>query len=189
MKGIFIFCTRLWAFLIEIPVIFLLLFAMNFNDEVTTPLKLYPLIVFCFLLIGFIFIYFFRGIYLSFEEVRMMGLFSSRDRALISKDKELLITVRKFGKVKIELFGTNEKPTLEWLREDETTSKINLFRENAVGGKGSVKKILKLFEIPAENFGEILGSEEFTTEDAKIKLSAATVNEERQISIFFKETI
>ena len=189
MKGIFLQSTKFWVYLIEIPVIILLSLALRFNGKVDSPLGLIPLIVFCILLMAFIFVYFFRGIYLSYEEIRMMGLFSSKDRALIAKDKELVISVRTKGRVRLELFGTNEEPTLEWLKDESVNGSINLFRETAVGGVGTVRKILKFFEIPSEDFEALLGEGEAKFDYELIEVCASTPDEERQIRIKFKETV
>ena len=88
MKKIYLFCTKLRVYLLELPLLLLLAICYHYNDEMDNLFKLYPLMVFLVLLIIFIIIYFFRYLSISFESIENHGLFSNRDRALINKDKQ-----------------------------------------------------------------------------------------------------
>ena len=91
MKNVYLFCTRIAVYLTELPVLILLWTAMRYNDRSEEIFKLYPLIVILSLAVIFILVYFFRLISVSRDEIRYLGIFSSRDSALITEGKTLVI--------------------------------------------------------------------------------------------------
>ena len=88
MKKIFIFGTKLRMFLCELPLIFIMAVSIYFNPDMKTPGKLYPLIIAMAAGIIFMFIYLFRGVSISGEKIKSVGLFSSRDSIVVEKNKE-----------------------------------------------------------------------------------------------------
>jgi len=203
MKNIVLFSTRARMYLTEIPQIILLLIAVRFNDKVDSFLKLYPLIILMCGCIIFTAVYFYRAVTISFEEIRCVGIFSSHDKAIINKDKTLVITLLPKKKLKLELFGDGgDSPTFEWLRSDGPT-KINLFREKAYGTKKDVKKLLSYFEIEENDFDKILNGERpenstltpnelykfFEGDYEFVSVSSFAATESTEIHILFKETV
>ena len=190
MKGIFLFCTKLWIYLSELPLIILLMVAIKQNGNVKTPVKLYPMIV--ILIIGMIlmFLYYFRVLKINFEQIKMIGPFSGRDKAIIKKDRTLSFTLWPRGKMIVELSGRGEAPALDWvLPEDYLEMEVNLFRAKAVGNERTLKHCLMFYGIPTSDFDEIFTDKDITIDYDDITLFAKNEGELRKFSIFFKESI
>ncbi len=190
IKKTYLFCTKLRMFLSEIPLSVLLTLSIIYNNEVDGLLKLWPLIIAlsCFMI--FIFIYFFRLISISTEEIRAHGLFSSKESRTIEKDKTIVLTVRSKNRLRVELFGKDSKPMFDWIKEEDAEPEfVNLFSEKAVGGIGSVKKVLAYFGVDAKDCDRIFASEPFEKEYSLVKITTDTVNEEKKISIKLLQTV
>jgi hypothetical protein len=188
MKNIFLFCSKLWVYLTELPVIFMLVIAVRYNESSEELLKLYPLITFLSLVIIFIAVYFFRVISVSAEEIRYHGLFSSKDSALITKDKTLYVTLISGHRLKLELFGdAGEEPAFEWMREEDVVHRdISLFRGKAIGGEATAERVLKYFGMPeGAPFGEV--GYRFETDDVIIATDER--DEGKTFSAKFKTTV
>jgi len=188
MKRIFLFCTKYYLYLIELPLILLLILAIIFNGRADGLLKLYPLIITLSLAIIFIFLYFFRGIIIKYDEIKDVGLFSKRDRVVINKEKTLIITMLPHKKLRIELFGVDGKAALDWLK-DEEPKEIYLYRGKAIGGKNSAKKIMKFFDIDEEDRELIIDNDNFSKSYEFVSVSSATVDSKREIRIKIDETV
>ncbi len=191
MKKITLFGTGVLMYLTELPLIVLLIICIKYNSGVETLFKLYPLILALIGGIIFIFIYLFRIINISHDMICAKGRYSSREKALITKDKTLIITIFNRGKLKIELFGYDEKPPmLDWaIDKDYQNIEVNLFRDRAVGGASSVRRVLKFFDVPEEDISTALESDNFTKSYKSLELSAERKNEIREIKIKFTETL
>ena len=136
-------------------------------------------------------LYFFRFILISYDEIRYIGLFSSRDSAVINKDKTIIIRFLSYGRLKISLFGTDGKaPALDWAQSDEnyTPVEIFLFRGKAVGGKRCVKRILKYFSVPKEEHSSFINSD-FEGKYEYAEITSSIVNDSREIRIKITETV
>ena len=124
-KKLFFPCTILRPFLVATPLVLVMAAAIRLNDAVDTLVKLYPLIIACGAGIIFTFIYFFRGITVSKDEVRYIGVFSSRDSAVINEGKTLILTLKAKNKVAIDLYGNNGvNAELDWLRGEAVRDKV-----------------------------------------------------------------
>lgn len=190
MKSIYLFSTKLWVYLTELPLIILLLLAISYNDSVKGLVKLYPLQILLVLGMIFILIYFFRIVRINAEEIRCIGWFSSRDSIIVKKDRRLKITLMKRGMIMLELFGIGESPELDWVDPEEyKNSEINLFRTKAVGSRRTLEKILSYFSIEKSDFDKILSEKDFSKEYEYISLSSVDTENGRAVSLKFKETI
>lgn len=177
-------------YITEIPVVALLSIVIKYNGSAEGFLKLYPLMIALIGAFVFIFIYLFRFITISNDMVKSVGPFSTRDRALITKDKTLVLTLRKRGKIRVELFGYDDAPTFSWVKVTEFEKKrVNLYRDRAVGGKGAIKRVLRFFDIPEEDIAAALESESFSGKYENYELSAEIINEEKAVKITFLETL
>jgi hypothetical protein len=150
-----------------------------------TPGRLYPLIIFCAGTMIFIFLFFFRLISVSEDEIRSLGLFSSKDFSPIKSGQTLCLTLRKGGKIRVELFGKSDAPGFSWMRGDYKESEVNLYREKAVGKEGALLPLLKSFGISKTEASQLF------TEDAaydleKYKIESKTENGEKSIRILIK---
>jgi len=152
MKKTHIPASPFYMYLTAIPLIIILVLSIISNSSSEGLLKLYPLILATAAAIIFILVYLFRYITVSVEEIKIFGLFSSRDKAIINKGKTLIMTETKKGVRLLTLFGNDgERPMLDWTQgEDYVPVDINLFRERIYGGKGSFSKILKFFDVNEE---------------------------------------
>lgn len=190
MKSIYLFCTKPWVYLTEIPVIVLFWLATSLNPRSDHPLKFYPLIFVSGFFIIFIMVYFFRYISINNDEIRQHGLFSSKDSALISENKTLVINVRPRFNTKLELYtDAGEEPAFEWMKATDVIHRdICIFRGRIFGAKGSAKKILKYFTVPSDAISLILANDNIYENDA-VKVTSVTENENFKISVKFKITI
>ena len=178
-------------FLTEIPLIATLILAIIYTDTAGGLLGLYPLIVAVSLGIVAIFVYLFRVIIISFEEVKIIGLFSSKDKAIINKGKTLILTQRKRGRLKVTLFGNDgQRPALDWAStEDYELIDINLFRESAVGGCRAILRTAGYFGIPKDTAMALLNGEADAYETDELTATVTTREGEKDLRILFKKTI
>ena len=191
MKRLLISSTHPLMFLTTLPLFVVLALSIIFNGYAENITKLYPLIAVSAVAIVFTFIYLIRVIVITTDEIRIVGLFSSRDRAIINKDKSLIISQRKGKRLKVILFGNDgRRPSLDWANKDDFTPiNINLFKEIGYGGVGTVRRILRYFEIDEDIIDNIILKEEFSAETTSYKLSKTTVDNKFEYKITFLETI
>ena len=190
MKKIYLFSTRLIAFWVILPLALLLTLSITHNSEQDTLLKLYPLIILSLAAIIFSIIYFFRAIKISYSEIKYIGYFSSRDSAMITEGKTLILKEDKLGKVKVILFGNDGVlPGLDWMKNTYSAPKdIVLFRGNVTGGKISIKRILKFFGADKDMITSLMtDSTEFECEYTTI--TSVRSEEEDSIKIRINKTI
>ena len=190
MKSIYQFCTKPWVYLTELPVLAIFWLAMHFNDRSTHPLKFYPLIFVSGAFIIFIMVYFFRYVSINNDEIRQHGLFSSKDSALISENKTLVVILRPRFNAKLELYAdAGEEPAFDWMKATDVLHRdICIFRSRIFGGKATAKKILKYFTLSSEEASAIT-KVDGTYENDAVKVTSVTENENFKISIKFKITI
>lgn len=190
MKFLFFLSTKLRVFLTELPPIILLAIAIIYNSAVDTPFKLYPLMVILCALILFIPIYFFRGVFINYEEVRCVGFFSSKEKAIIKDDRMLVLTPLPKKKVRIELFSKNDDgdSSYAWLESEESVF-VNVFRARVNGKKNIIKKTLRYFEIPEDVIESALEKEDLSVELEKLKITTAVENDLKKVIVYFKETL
>ena len=189
MKKTYIFCTKWWLYLTEIPPIIILALSFYYNNAVETPQKLYPLIAFCSLVIIFIFLYFFRLISVSTEEIRTIGLFSSKDSATVEKDKTLVFTLMPRNKLRVELDGKSTAPGFSWMKGDYQECDINLYREKAIGKKNSVVRVLKSFGVSTDECKRIFSDKEYQKAFDNISISSCADDTNRIVKVKFLKTI
>lgn len=189
MKKKYLFCTKIWFYISEIPLLFLLYVACYYNFTSENPWQFIPLILILTAVIVFIGIYYFRLISVSYEMLRYHGLFSSHDSAMINKDKTLIITMKRRSYLGISLYGNDGKPPMfEGLR-DEGSIDIYLFRGRAVGGKGTAKSILRYFGIPEVDIEAAFSNETHASETDDISFTAEHTEDIREFRLKFKRTV
>ena len=189
MKKKYLFCTKLWFYLSEIPLAFLLAIAIHYGPMTEGVFKLVPLMVTIIFAMLFILVFFFRLIVISYEEVRYRGPFSSRDRAFINKDKTLIITMHPHANLDIDLYGNDGQPPMFAGLKDEPPIDIYLFRGRTIGSRRTVASILEYFDVPAADAREAISQDSFSREYGLVSLSAQKREDVREIRIRFKETV
>ena len=147
MKKIYAFCTRLRVYWVLLPIIFLLTICIIHNEKSEGALKLYPLIALCSLAIIFTLVFLFRMVEISYSEIRHIGLFSERDKVIITEGKKIVLRRGKGGITIVELVGNNGRHAeLDWLKNsNEPVRDIVMFSAKAAGGRFVMKRILRYF--------------------------------------------
>lgn len=191
MKKLIIFCAKPRMYLSEIPLLIIFVLSIYLNDSMDTFLKLYPLIIASGLGMVFAFLFIFRISVISTEEVKSMGVFSSHDRAVINKDKTLILTLHKHKKLKIALWGNDgAAPELDWLKSDNyVPMDIYLYRETAVGSKKTIKKVLKYFDVPDGAILDLISQKVEIFENDILLVTSNNRDGIFEVRIKFKETI
>ena len=190
MKNVYLFCTKIAVYLTELPVLILLWTAMRYNDRSEEVFKLYPLIFILSFAVIFILVYFFRMISVSRDEIRYLGIFSSRDSALITEGKTLVVKLLKHRKIRIELYDdAAREPAFEWMKaEDAVHRDVCVFRGKALGGSASAIDILALFSVPHDTAKRIAaGDAEY--EDENLSVVSEKENGSTEFKIKFKTTL
>lgn len=188
-KKKYLFSTNPLMYLTEIPVVALFFIAMYYNSLSESGTVLLPLMVFLSLVAIFILIFLFRYVSLSFEEVRTRGWFSTRDSAVVTKDKTLILTMLPKRRIKIELFGNDGQPPMYAGAFDEPSLDVYLFRAKAVGGKKAVSSVMSYYTVPLKDIVTVLQEDRFSAEYELISLSSERREDIREIRIKFKETV
>ena len=192
MRKKYLFCTRLRVYLIELPIIILFAIALYYNQYSDELTKLYPLLIFLALSMIYIFIYFFRAISISFEEIRYHGLYSSRDHAEINEGKEIIFTLLKKRRLRVELYGNDGRPPeLSWIKDNEnyTPVDIYLFRGKAIGGKRKLKSLLKYFGVAESDIDELFLKEKFEGDYEYVSLKSEIQEDKTVVRLKMKETL
>ena len=190
MKSIYLFCTKLWVYLTEIPVVALFWLAVSLNKYSDLPFKFYPLIIVSAFFIVFIMVYFFRVISINNDEIRYLGVFSSKDSALITENKTLVMALHPHYNLRLTLYeDASISPAFEWMKaEDVMHRDVCVFRGRAVGGEKSAKKILEYFTLPKDILDDAM-IDGFAFENDTVKITTFTENEVLKTRINFKTTI
>ena len=190
MKKLYIFCSKIAVYWIEIPLAALLTLCIIFNGGSENLLKLYPLIILCSLAILFVFIFFFRMIELGFDEIRYVGLFSSRDRAIITEGKRLELMLVRGGKIKVTLVGNDGKaPAFDWVKDSEPLRDICLFRGNMLGGKRTLARILKFYGADETTVRCIFVDIGYEVDLEKVTVGSDMRDDNLLITVKFNETV
>lgn len=191
MKYVFLFCTKLKVYWVELPILILLYFALIYNEKSEEVFKLYPLITALIIAAIFVMVYFFRAVTISTDEVRCHGIFSSRDKAFISEGRTLVIALHGKRKIKLELLGApDEEPAFEWMKNETPASRAtSLFRESAVGGKSTAERILKYFDVPEDDAKRAVCDESFSADYEYVSVKSLTNSEVHEVHIRFNKTI
>ena len=189
MKKKYLFCTKIWFYLSEIPLLFFLYVTCYYNFTSDNPWQFIPLILILTAVIIFIGIYYFRLISLSYEMIRYHGLFSSHDSAIINKDKTVIITLNRRSYIGISLYGNDGKPPMFDGLRGEGAIDIYLFRGRAVGGKRTVRSILKYYGISESDISAAFDCEKHSAETEDILFTAELIEDIREFRLKFKRTV
>ena len=191
MNNVYLLKMRLWAFLIEVPLMALLMICWNMNEQVDELLKLYPLIIALAAGIIFMAVYLFRLVEISWEEIRDIGLFTRRDSGLISKGRVLELRLKAHGLVSITLMGHDgEYAGFDWMRPDDgAPADIALYRGNAYGGKRAILKLLRYFGADESQAAGLVGMEIQTADFEYASATSSREDDSLFIRISINETL
>ncbi len=187
MKRLYVSSTKWFFFLTEIPLIGVLAVALYFNGGMTTTLKLYPLIVIFSALIVFDFLFFFRVVRFTYEDIRTIGRFSSRDKVFLAKDKVLVITRLPRRRLRIEVIGKdNTAPALSFLSAEDNHPLCQL-RCKIVGGRRAILRLLAFYRFSTADIPDTVWSDNNTwsaTSDVG-EVTVSEVNTYREFRLTF----
>ena len=191
MKKILIFPNTIWRpFLVALPLAFLLTVSIRMNPEVDTPGKLYPLIIFSAAAIIFTFLFYFRPVILSRDEIKSIGPFSSRDKAVINKDKTLILTERDRGMLSIDLYGNDgTNADLDWLKNEDVAHDTYLFKSKVLGGISTMKNVLFFFGADEKSANRLLSADEAEMELYGMIVTVTTTDQKKEMRIKFTKTL
>lgn len=187
MKKRLLFCTDAWFYFIEIPPIVLLVLSCIYTGRVDAVLGLVPLMLVSAASIVFIFLFFLRVISLSFSEVKCKGPFSSRDSAVINEGKKLILTLKRAGRIDVELFGNDGLPPMYGGLDQPID--IYLFRGKAIGGKRALSRVLRYYGVSKTDIPLILKKDTFSSEYEYITLDSCVREDIRVVTLTFTETV
>ena len=190
MRSLFLFSTKIQYFLGELPVIGLLVASILKNEDSKSALKLYPLIIGSAAAAIFIALYFFRAVIISYSEVKHVGFFSPRERAMINEGKTLIITEMKRGKLKVVLFGNNGQPPIYPDPDAKSIEPvdIHLFDGRVLGRTATIKRILRFFSLNNDEITALLDNEDEISLDF-LTASASVCDDKREIRLHFTKTV
>ena len=189
MKKTYLFCTKWWHFLSEIPPLFIFALSIYYNDIADGVMKLYPLMIFSGGLSVFIFLYFFRVVSMSLCEVRTIGPFSTRELLMLNEGKTIIISRLPKGRLLVEIEGKSELPAFSWAKGGEYDEwNINLFRQRAVGGKADVKRLLRSIGVDRDDVNLILNNSNFAKEYDGFVINGTNSKTEHSVKIKLTKT-
>ena len=190
MKSTFLFCTKLKMFLSEIPLLIMLIISISYTNKVESLLGLWPLIIVISAFMIFIVIFFFRVITISNEEIRIHGVYSSKDSREIDEGKTLSFILKKKRIISVELWGIDKAPDFDWMDKNTVIDREScLFKEKAVGGESSVKRVLEFFSIPDSDVDLFFGEGDYDKKYTNFHVSSTKENGERRVDIRFLKTL
>lgn len=189
MRFLFLFGTKFRFYLTEIPFIVLLKITLDYNRHAAGLLKLYPLIVCLCLGIVFVAVYFFRGVWISWEQICQIGLFSSRDRVTMAKGNILTLSVLPRHKLRVEVDGENDIEGTSLLLPQDRPRCINLFRAKAIGGVKTAGRVLSFFGVPKEEQSVFWEQEVPAREYDAVRVWSDTCNDQHCVHLLFTETL
>ena len=190
MKKLFLFCTKLRMFLSEIPIVFLFIVSLNYTGKMESAVGLLPLIILLGGLFIFILIFLFRFILISKQEIKINGVFSSKDRCKLNEGRTLKLILKKGHYVYVEVWGVDVAPEFEWINKNDPIERdVRLFREKYVGAIGSIKRILRFFEVPAEDIVGLLNFDLTEKCYEKIDVKSQTEDGNKEILIKILSTL
>ena len=187
MKKLLVFPNTVFRpVLVSIPLLFIFVSAIRMNDTVKAAGKLYPLIIFSGLAVIFTFVFFFRPVILAHDEIKSIGPFSTRDKAIINMGKTLILTERGSGLISIDLFGNDgTNADLDWLKEESVLHDTYLFKSKVVGGVHTMKRILLFFGADEALTDEIITADAIERETYGMQIATSKIEENKEIRIKF----
>lgn len=189
MKRVILSCTRFFVYLTIIPPGILLWLTILHHDKGPTFIKFFPLEILLGAVILFILLYFARFVTVGRGEARIVGLFSSRDKAMIKEGRTLSLTLYGRKRLLVEVSGpdTAGYDDIPWLTDSGKPRDINLFRERTIGDARHLKKVLKLFGVCREALKKIWETEEaLTLTDGGLFIRVEPFPEENRFAVHLK---
>ena len=105
MKKIHLFATKWWYFLVCLPPLFVFILCLIYHPRTTTKLGLFPLEFAMLGVIAFSIMFFVRTVRISFEEVRVTGIFSDHDHMDMVLGRQIILVQYPHNNLGIYVYG------------------------------------------------------------------------------------
>ena len=181
--------TKARTYLNLLPSVAIMILAIIFNNKADGLLKLWPLIIFMGGITVFLGLFLLRILYISVEDIRMIGPFTSRDKSVIKKGTTLVLTAREDGKVKVELMDDEGgSPVFDWMKESRQKD-VCLFRETVWGGIGAIEWVLKFFKVGDAQIEKLITEKSYSEALESFTVSCNRGENTREVKISFTATL
>jgi hypothetical protein len=186
MKKIHLFATKWWYFMVCLPPLFVFILCLIYHPRTTTKIGLFPLEFAMLAVIAFSIMFFVRTVRISYEEVRMTGIFSDHDHMDLVLGREVILVRYPHNNLGIYVYGEDLSEEAFWLLNEKPKEHI-LMRARAVGGERAVKRVLLYFGISEEIAQEVLSKPDCKHEDEYVDVTTLTVDEKPVVRIHLKK--
>lgn len=189
-KHLYLSSTKWGYYLFLLPLALWFALALYYNRYAEGALRYYPMLIAVAGMMVMVFLFFFRLVKLSYDEIRTVGRFSTRDRVILAEGKTLVITLRPHGMLGVDVYGHDgEVAALEWLRDTEPTD-LRQLHTRAVGGAKALRRILAFYRVTGYDESALLdpAAAPYTFAAECATLTAETVNERRTVRVRFLVT-
>ena len=186
MKKIHLFCTKWWYFLVTLPPLFVFILCLIYHPRTTSKIGLFPLEFAMIAVIAFSVMFFIRTVRISFEEVRMTGIFSDHDHMDLVLGRELVLVKYPHNTLGIYVYGEDLSEESFWLLNEKPKAHI-LMRSHALGGDGAIRKTLLYFGVSEEVAQAALSEVDKTYEGEYVDVSTLIVDEKKVVRILLKK--
>jgi hypothetical protein len=189
MKKIHLFATKWWYFLVCLPPLFVFILCLIYHPRTTTKLGLFPLEFAMLGVIAFSIMFFVRTVRISFEEVRVTGIFSDHDHMDMVLGRQIILVQYPHNNLGIYVYGEDFAEEKFWLLNEKPKEHI-LMRARAVGGEKSMKRVLRYFGLNEEIAQAVLSDPKMSIYEGEyINVETLTVDERFVVRIFLKRQI
>ncbi len=185
MKKIHLFATKWWYFLVCLPPLFVFILCLIYHPRTTSKIGFFPLEFTMLAVIAFSIMFFVRTVRISFEEVRMTGIFSDHDHTDLALGREIILVQYPHNTLGIYVYGEDLSEETFWLLNEKPKEHI-LMRARATGGIKTIKRVLHYFGISEEIAQEVLSEPDRKYEGDYVDITTLTVEEKPVIRIFLK---
>ena len=186
MKKIHLFCTKWWYFLVTLPPIFVFVLCVIYHPRTTSKIGLFPLEFAMLAVIIFSILFFIRTVRISFEEVRMTGIFSDHDHMDLVLGREVILVQYPRNTLGVYVYGEDHSEESFWLLNEKPKEHI-LMRARALGGDGAIKKTLLYFGVAEETADLVLSEVDKTYEGEYVDVTTLVVDEKKVVRILLKK--
>ena len=136
--------------------------------------------------IAFSVMFFIRTVRISFEEVRMTGIFSDHDHMDLVLGREVVLVKYPRNTLGVYVYGEDHSEESFWLLNEKPKEHI-LMRARALGGDGAIRRVLLYFGVSEEVASLVLYEVDKTYEGEYVNVTTLTVDEKKVVRILLKK--
>ena len=162
------------------------LLCLIYHPRTTTKIGLFPLEFAMLAVIAFTIMFFIRTVKISYEEVRVTGIFSDHDHMDMVLGRELILVKYPHNNLGIYVYGEDLSEESFWLLNEKPKEHI-LMRARAIGGDTSIKRTLLYFGLDEEQAQTLLSGETTELHGEYVDVSTLVVDEKKVVRILLKK--